>query len=318
MKLTKMVSLLLCMTMLLTFSSFSAGEEKTEENDVRFDIYKADGGFMILSQIMPNVAVQVDSLLPMNPELTIPIIRTLGDSLYLWAKDSGSVTEKGLFTGDAFSCAKTRNSFTVTKETSDSFLGLFSEHRTELQYSELLSDLFSVAFENPDLWITGAVYNEGSFFSISIMNHQDCVQTFSADISQKDSVYLVIGQGNGSSSYFHEIFMDKKDRSTELEYYLFNGSKPVFRLQSLTMLQMLHISFVREEEYWTFSGLLDSSIMMDTLSLSGFIHEDNADPVGGTYIRIPAEQFLQMYSVFLGFEEGFPILEMTEEQTSLP
>ncbi len=234
-------------------------------------------------------------LLSFSPDRPAELIRRFFTALDAWSgMHPENAEETGVYAGDAFLKAHTQKRFEASAE--------------ELRNFEALvypSDpFFRRLYEMPadeGQRFTGAVYDDGKYYSVDLMRGEDCVLSVSADLSAPDEVYLVCSFTSGTACYYNEFSAVTDGSGTICSASLYRGQEPFFSPREQTLCQTLQAVFSRAGERQEFSGSFDSILLDKPVRVEGAVTDCGKASVPEGKVEISLSRLLEYASLWRQF-----------------
>ena len=285
---------ILCL--LISFSLFLVLYMPALSENVKISFIIQDDGKDILlkSSLLPEGVIPVahpegkesgNAFALLYPDLLPELIRGFGEKITEWNKKKASI-EKGSFVGDLFEHASEKEVIEIDAKDIDMLIGELAGQLTDPETNNvedetpaaqnaayLSAALRSSAGQifNEETTVRICTFDKNRYFTIDIQNRQDTVVSLSADISQKDSVSLLIVRGAGSAVYYEEINCVSHDTETNYSISLFRSEAPSFRMiKEQECVQFSEIRFDKKsEDTFAFEGEIQSVLLPSAARISG-------------------------------------------------
>ena len=242
-------------------------------------------------------------LLSFGPDRPAELIRRFFAALDAWTgMHPENAEETGVYAGDAFLKARTRKRFEASAEELLNFEALVYPADP---FFRRLYEMPAVEGER----LTGAVYEDGKYYSVDLMNGEDCVLSVSADLSAPDEVYLVCGFSSGTACYYIEFSAVTDGSGTISSASLYRGEEAFFSPRQQTLCQTLQAVFSQEGEKQEFSGTFDSILLDAPVRFEGTVTDCSRVSVPEGKIGISLSRLLEYASLWLQFN---PELKLTD------
>ena len=246
MKVKRIICLLI--GFLLLFSSFANASDKTE--GIRFILSDSKEGISIDLPLIPGYSCTVGSLKSITLQEIISLLKPdtfakLTDSYKNTVNDmymeKNGANQKGIYAGDLFdNAAEEQITEAEGKDAGrilNDFIGQYILHVKEVltddrdfgNFESFLSQIEGQAFGEETV-IQIKTYNRGSYQTINILDHNQCVLTISSDLTEKDGCRFVAGHGAGDADYYEEFIYRQNGNDAEYEISLFRTSSPAFSM----------------------------------------------------------------------------------------
>ena len=313
-----------CLLLILLF--IPASEVKSEGNgsafgmqEITVEILRDKSTIIATSPDIPDLAVSLSgrdagvispdaiaAACAFRPDVFPLTLRSFFTALQTWAEEhEDRAEETGLFAGDAFIKAKTKKAFTVDEDGMNTFLGMLDD-------SDYLCLKPYLSLAGTGSSLSGAVYNRGAYCSVQLMNSGQCVLTLSADLSDPDETYLVLGFGNDSELYYHEISIVRDGLKTLYELNLYTGEEMHFNPEKQILCQKIYADFEACGETTAFSGTVDSLVTEAPVHFTGMIGEcEHAEAPEGIG-ECSLSQLLQIAAIWFQITPQINVIELLQ------
>ena len=266
----------------------------SEEVKINFTFQDDGTDIRFLTSLLPEHKLPVipppegmeskDVFALLQPDLLPALIRGFGETITEWNKEKAS-TEKGFFVGDLFEHAGEKEVIDINANDTEILISRLAGHLAETETggqdeaaAAKRAENISSALKFLEKQIAGeettariSTFDKNRYFTIDIQNHQETVLSLSADLSQKDTVCLLICRGAGDAVYYEEINCVSHEAETDYTISLYRTEAPSFRIiKEQECMQFSEIRFNKKsEDTFDFEGEIQSVLLPSAAKING-------------------------------------------------
>ena len=268
----------------------------TENLPFSADLYKQDDRLFIVSSLLPEIAVSVSdgqnritecisAILSINTEQLEYTIKADERIFSAWIQQLFRETRSGVFTGDVFDRATTvtTSSFLLSDYLRYTEMSLMNfeangNETEEKRNSYLLSALKGIQyiFRDEKLNIQLQSYDEGSYYTVSVIKQHEVFMTVSVDNTLHDCRHMVVGYRENGRYYFRDVLLSIQTESFAISSGLYCSNCSSYRmLTSDSLLFTERFSVAKDKEGMdVFQYSVETPSMTEPFAVSGSIAGD--------------------------------------------
>ncbi len=207
----------------------------SEEQEIRSDlnIYLESDGISLTSTLAPDICIRASGPDPekmlneieaFRQNISAPVTaETIRTCIRDWIAFMQPVVRRGAFSGDTFEQANSMQrivfSYGDLMLLSQRILMTLKQQgiggeMMEGDWSSLLTPPRNLRFDLK-------IFDDGKYISLNVLDGTDIVMTVSANLSDPDSILLIIGRGFNGKNYYSRILAEKKENRLDITEALY-------------------------------------------------------------------------------------------------
>lgn len=281
MKIRKIISILIIFSLL----PVSLAQAETAQNRIGFTLSDEHGEIHLTTSMIPDQPFLIslpegiesrDLFNLIRPNMIPMVIDNFAKAISEQNNEIKGKIQKGFFSGDVFEQAYEKKTIDFNKDDIQLLItdligrlqGIDAEAKNSLE--RIMQFFIRQMYEN-EKKISISSFDQGRYVTVNIGGKQETILIVSADLSEKDTYRIVIGQGTGSAVYYDEISC--KISGTEIDYIfsLYRTTVPTFRMVSeQDCVQFAEIRITDQgDKAFEFMGEIHSVLLPETAVITG-------------------------------------------------